>query len=73
LAWCLFSQRRARWPKGPDKTPADKFELTAPQHAPFLIWTSPAGLLLDFSEQDNHGKPKEQGMKLIRYRQWLNF
>jgi hypothetical protein len=31
------------------------------------------GLLLDFSEKDNHGKPKEQGMKLIRYRQWLNF
>jgi hypothetical protein len=55
------------------KWPADKFELTVPLHSPFLIWTSPAGLLLDFSEEDNHGQPKEQGMKLVRYRQWLNY
>ena len=52
---------------------ADKFELRVPLHAPFLIWTSSAGLLLDVAEEDNHGHLREQGMKLVRYQQWLNF
>jgi hypothetical protein len=52
---------------------ADKFELNVPLHAPFLIWTSPAGLLLDFSEEDNHGRVMEQGMKLVHYQQFLDF
>lgn len=52
---------------------SDKFELTLPLHAPFLVWTSPTGLLLDFAEEDNHGRVREQGMKLVRYQQWLDF
>lgn len=55
------------------KWEADKFELRVPLHAPFLLWTSPAGLLLDFVEEDNRGRLKEQGMKLVRYQQWLAF
>ncbi|MGA7854244.1 MAG: hypothetical protein WCA15_13035 [Candidatus Acidiferrales bacterium] len=55
------------------KWSADKFTLTLPLHAPFLIWTSPAGLLLDFAEEDNHGHLKERGMMLLRYQQWLDY
>ena len=55
------------------KWKADKFELTVPLHMPFLIWTSPSGLLLDLSEEDNHGRQLEQGMKLVRYQQWLDY
>jgi len=47
--------------------------LTVPLHTPFLIWTSPSGLLLDFAEEDNHGRQREQGMKLIRYQQWSDY
>lgn len=52
---------------------ADKFKLTVPLHAPFLIWTSAAGLLLDFAEEDNHGHLEERGMMLVRYQQWLEY
>lgn len=55
------------------KWQADKFELNVPLHTPFLLWTSPSGLLLDFAEEDNHGRPREQGMKLVRYQQWLEY
>ena len=52
---------------------ADKFELRIALHAPFLIWTSPAGLLLDFAEEDNHGNLRGRGMCLVRYQQWSAF
>lgn len=55
------------------KWSADKFKLTVPLHTPFLIWTSPAGLLLDFAEEDNHGRVEERGMMLVRYQQWLQY
>lgn len=55
------------------KWDADRFELSTPLHPPFLIWTSPAGLLLDFAEEDNQGRQREQGMKLVHYRQWADF
>jgi hypothetical protein len=55
------------------KWKADKFELAVPLHMPFLIWTSSSGLLLDFAEEDNHGHQQEQGMKLVRYQQWLDY
>jgi len=56
----------ARWP-------ADKFELKVPMHPPFLIWTSPQGLLLDFTEEDNQKRLMEHGMKLVRYKQSASF
>lgn len=52
---------------------ADKFKLTVPLHVPFLIGTSPAGLLLDFAEEENHGHRKEQGMVLVRCEQWVDY
>jgi hypothetical protein len=52
---------------------ADKFELRVPMHPPFLIWTSPQGLLLDFTEEDNQKRLTEHGMKLVRYKQFANF
>jgi hypothetical protein len=52
---------------------ADKFELNVPLHAPFLIWTSPAGLLLDFAEEDNQGRQREQGINLVHYQQFADF
>lgn len=52
---------------------AHKSELRVPLHAPLLIWTSPAGLLLDFAEEDNLGRQREQGMTLVRYQQWFDF
>lgn len=55
------------------KWQADKFELRVPLHAPYFIWTSRAGLLMDFVEEDKHGHATEQGMKLVRYQQWLDY
>lgn len=52
---------------------ADKFELKVALHTPFLIWTSPSGLLLDFAREDSHGRTQERGMKLIRYKEWSAF
>jgi hypothetical protein len=52
---------------------ADKFELRVALRAPFLIWTSKEGLLLDFSEQNNRDRPTETGMSLTRFRQFAAF
>jgi len=52
---------------------ADKFELKVALHTPFLIWTSPSGLLLDFEREDSHGRTEERGMKLVRYKEWSAF
>jgi len=52
---------------------ADKFELKVPMYPPFMIWTSPQGLLLDFTEEDNQNRLTEHGMKLVRYKQFSGF
>lgn len=52
---------------------ADKFELKVPLHAPFLIWTSERGLLLDFAEESNEGRLTENGMSLVRFQQLAGF
>jgi hypothetical protein len=52
---------------------ADKFELKVPMYPPFMIWTSPQGLLLDFTEEDNQNRLTEHGMKLVRYKQFSDF
>jgi hypothetical protein len=55
------------------KWDASKFELRIALHPPFLIWTSKQGLLLDFSEQNNRGRPTETGMSLTRFQQFASF
>ena len=52
---------------------AEKFELKVPLHAPFLIWTSPEGLLLGFAPENNNKTLSETGMQLVSFRQWQEF
>jgi hypothetical protein len=52
---------------------ADKFELKIPLHAPFVIWTSPQGLLLGFAPENNNKTLSEAGMQLVTFRQWQEF
>jgi hypothetical protein len=52
---------------------ADKFELKLPTLAPFLIWTAPQGLLLGFAFEDPNKPQPEEGLWLVRFRQWKDF
>jgi hypothetical protein len=52
---------------------ADKFELKVPMYPAFMIWTSPQGLLLDFTEEDNQNRLTEHGMKLVQFKQFSDF
>jgi hypothetical protein len=52
---------------------ADKFELKVPLHAPFLLWTSPEGLLLAFAPETKNKIPSGGGMVLVRFQQWMEF
>ena len=50
---------------------ADKFELKVPLNPAFMIWTSPQGLLLDFTIEDSAHRLTEHGMKLVRYEEFV--
>ena len=52
---------------------ADKFELKVPLNPVFILWTSPQGLLLDFTLEDNANRLTEHGMNLVRYQQFADF
>ena len=52
---------------------ADKFEFKVPMYPAFMLWTSPQGLLLDFTEEDNQKRLTEHGMKLARYKQFADY
>jgi len=52
---------------------ADGFELKVPLNPAFMIWTSPQGLLLDMTLEDNKNRLTERGMKLASYNQWSDF
>ena len=51
---------------------ADKFELKVPLHAPFLLWTSPEGLLLAFAPETKNKILSGDGMVLVRFQQWTD-
>lgn len=55
------------------KWTAEKFEMRVPLHQPFLIWTSQKGLLLDFTQADERGRPTETGMSLSRFQKFAAF
>ena len=55
------------------KWQADKFELKVPLHAPFLLWTSPQGLLLAFGPETKNKVLSGDSMVLIRFQQWIEF
>jgi len=52
---------------------ANRFELRVALHAPFMIWSSPRGLLLDFAEEGNNRHITERDMTLVRYQQYADF
>jgi hypothetical protein len=55
------------------KWQADRFELKVALNPAFMIWTSPQGLLLDVTLEDNANRLTERGMKLVRYEQSADF
>jgi hypothetical protein len=55
------------------KWQADKFELKVALNAPFMLWTSPQGLLLDLTLEDNAKRLAERGMELVRYQQFADY
>jgi hypothetical protein len=55
------------------KWPAQEFELKVPLNPPLMIWTSPQGLLLDLTMEDNAGRLTEHGMRLVRYEEFAEF
>ena len=55
------------------KWQADKFELKVALNTPFMLWTSPQGLLLDLTLENNANRLTERGMKLVRYEQFADF
>lgn len=52
---------------------ADKFELKVPLHLPFIIWTSPQGLLLAFAPESAADSPQPTGLRLVHFEQSANF
>jgi hypothetical protein len=46
---------------------ADKFELKVATHPPFLLWTSPQGLLLAFAYEKDGDKLSQEGMILASF------
>jgi hypothetical protein len=46
---------------------ADKFELKVATHPPFLLWTSPQGLLLAFAYEKDSDKLSQEGMILASF------
>jgi hypothetical protein len=52
---------------------ADRFELQVALNPAIMIWTSPQGLLLDMTLEDNKRRLTEHGLKLASYKQYADF
>jgi hypothetical protein len=52
---------------------AHKFSLRVALHPQFLIWTSSRGLLLALAIEHPHANWPQEGMKLVRYKGWVDF
>ena len=52
---------------------ADKFELKVAMHLPFLLWTSPQGLLLAVAYETKSNKMTDDAMILAIFHQWQDF
>jgi hypothetical protein len=52
---------------------ADKFELKVAVHPPFLVWTSPEGLLLAFTPENKNKTLAHDGVELVRFQQSKGF
>ncbi|MGP0018300.1 MAG: hypothetical protein ACLPHP_07005 [Candidatus Sulfotelmatobacter sp.] len=52
---------------------ADKFELKVATHPPFLVWTSPEGLLLAFTPENENKTIAGDGIVLVSFQQSKEF
>lgn len=52
---------------------ADKFQLKVPLHPPFVIWTSPQGMLLRFAPEMKAQTQPESGLMLVHFEQLSKF
>jgi hypothetical protein len=52
---------------------AHKFSLKVAMHPQFLIWTSSRGLLLALTIEHTHPNWPQEGMKLVRFKKWVDF
>ena len=52
---------------------ADKFHLKVAVHPPFLLWTSPEGLLLAFALENKNKTLAHDGIELVRFQQSNDF
>jgi hypothetical protein len=52
---------------------AEKFRLHVPMHPPFVLWTSPQGLLLAFGTENKHKTIPDDGLLLTGFEQWQEF
>ena len=52
---------------------ARKFSLKVALQPEFLIWVSPKGLLLSLAVEHAHKNWTEEGMRLVRFHQWVDF
>lgn len=55
------------------KWTADKFELKVPLHLPYVIWTSPEGMLLRFVPESTAETRTEGGLTLVHFTQSSDF
>jgi hypothetical protein len=52
---------------------ADEFSLKVPLHPELLIWTSSDGLVLAVAFEHEHKDWPQEGLRLVRYRNWIAF
>jgi hypothetical protein len=52
---------------------AHKFSLKVAMHPQYLIWTSSRGLLLSLAIGHTHPGWPQEGMKLVRFKKWVDF
>ncbi|HTS10139.1 MAG TPA: hypothetical protein VMP68_31540 [Candidatus Eisenbacteria bacterium] len=52
---------------------ADKFQLKVAVHPPFLLWTSPEGLLLALALENKNKTLAQDGIELVKFQQSNDF
>jgi len=55
------------------KWEAHKFSFHVPSHPEYLLWTSPKGFLLAFTVAHGHPDWRKEGLRLVRFQQFVDF
>ncbi len=58
---------------GQRKWQADEFSLKVPLHPELLVWTSSDGIVLAVAFEHGHKDWPQEGLRLVRYRNWIAF